>query len=172
MTCLLVTAGNCPECQPIALQRGVSTHSSCYSLPAASLYLHLIPSSGTPAAARQRFSKAVTRTHTHTHALSHVRVTSSTTMSLRPQSSIRRRWRGDGVRQIRLHRPRRPQIHPSSPAHLISAAERRRQRWDRKVQERMETVVKRGNRGGEERRRGGRKMICLIWTNSLSALEP
>lgn len=97
MTCLLVTAGNCPECQPIALQRGVSTHSSCYSLPAASLYLHLIPSSGTPAAARQRFSKAVTRTHTRTHALSHVRVTSSTTMSLRPQSSIRRRWRGDGV---------------------------------------------------------------------------
>lgn len=69
MTCLSVKAGNCPMCQPIVYQRGGSTYSSYYSLPAASVCLSLIPSSGTSASAHQCFSITVTNTHMHTHAL-------------------------------------------------------------------------------------------------------
>lgn len=54
------------------------------------------------------------------------------------------------VRQIQHQQPRRPQIHPSSPAHLISAVKRRREAMGQKVLQRLEIVIKRGNQGGGE----------------------
>ena len=83
------------------------------------------------------------------------------------------------VRQIQHHQPRRPQIHPSSPAHLISAVERWTERRDRGCRRGWRLWLKEETGGGGWREvRSGRNMrerdvmICLIWARSISALEP
>lgn len=153
MTCLLVKAGNCPKCQPIVYQRSASTCSSYYSLPVVSLCLSLIPSSGTPAAALQWFSKTVTHARARTlHRLPPCLRDLSAPLEHNEEETLSLL---EHVRQIRHHRPRKPQIHPSSPAHLISAVKRRGGAMGQKVQERMEIVVKRGNWGEDRGRRGG-----------------
>lgn len=179
MTCLSVKAGNCPMCQPIVYQRGGSTYSSYYSLPAASVCLSLIPSSGTSASAHQCFS--ITQTHTCTP----MHFASSTTMNLRPQRPIRRRRRGDTVfaRACQTDSTSPASQAPNTP--IISCLPNQlcgetEGAMGLKVQERMwgyEDVVKRGKqRGGqrEARKQGERNMkeTCLIQAHSLSALKP
>lgn len=128
-TCLLVKAANCLNCQTIVYQQGERTYSLYYSLPSASLCLSLIPSSGTPAAARQCFSITVTHTHTHRHSCTHARSLRHLPQCLRDLSAPLEDNEEETlsllehVRQIPHRRPHRPQIHPSSPAHLISAVQ-------------------------------------------------
>lgn len=163
MTCLLVKAGNCLKCQPIVYQRGKSTYSSYHSLPAATLCLSLIPSSGTPATALLCFSITITHTCTraHVHTDTHTRVPcSSTSMSQRPRCPIRRQWRGDTVfAQARLtdstspasQAPNTPII--SCPPNQCNEDTDTDTAIGQKVQEKSEIVVKKGKLKGERRGR-------------------
>lgn len=178
MTCLLVKAENCQKCQPIVYQRRGGTYSSYYSLPAATMpFLNTILGH---TCHRSPVFLYYHRAPIYTHARTLTRMLFASLPPCLRELSVPLEDSEEKtlpllehVWQIPYHQTRRPQIHPSSPAHLIIAMKTQTQKWDRRCRKSWRLWLEKGNlrrKGGS--RKGTEKEKCEFGAHSLLVLEP